>query len=135
MRHGASPFLSILQWLPGTGTAAGVFRLLDLICEPITPRQAVSVPADPLPGRPDSLKPLLLRFRTMGMGICIANTCLINTGWRWRWAWRSQWWWGLKDGPTVALAKHHPGVPRGSWRWGVAHDAAHSGRSLPDGLT
>ena len=60
MRHGTSPFLSILQWLPGTGTAAGVFRLLDLICEPITPRQAVAVPADPLPGRPESLTPLLL---------------------------------------------------------------------------
>ena len=68
MRHGASPLLSILQWLPGTGTAAGVFRLLDLICEPITPRQAVAVPADPLPGRPESLKPLLLRVSEDGYG-------------------------------------------------------------------
>ena len=58
----------MLQLLPGSGTAAGVFRDLDLISRSITPRQAVSVPADPLPGRPESLKPLLLRVSEDGYG-------------------------------------------------------------------
>jgi hypothetical protein len=40
VRHGDSPIASMLQLLPGSGTAAGVFRDLDLISRSITPRQA-----------------------------------------------------------------------------------------------
>jgi hypothetical protein len=58
----------MLQLLPGSGTAAGVFPDLDLISRSITPRRAVAVPADPLPGRPESLKPLLLRVSEDGYG-------------------------------------------------------------------
>lgn len=93
------------------------------------------MPADPLPGRPESLKPLLLRVSEDGYGDLYRQHLFDQYRLVVEMGMEEQWWWGLKDGPTVALAKHHPGVPRGAWRWGVAHDAAHSGWLLPDGLT